>query len=195
MTATLEQIKSLRESTGLSIMSCKKALSETNGDLEKALELLRKKGETKAQKVAERFGLNQLAIKISSEHKNLLEHVSTWEDLKDTEISLAERIKLAGLNKHMKEILQKSTIITAQITEEKVSIHRERKVCLICKGEVLGYIYVCNCDAIYCESCSRALTDLENVCWACDMPIDYSKPVKPPVVEEKVEIEEKIKKK
>ncbi|MFX1573280.1 MAG: tetratricopeptide repeat protein [Promethearchaeota archaeon] len=145
---------------------------------------------TQAQKIAERFGLNQLAIKISTEHENLIDHISIWEDLKDAEMSLTERIKLAGLNKHMKEVLQKSTIITAQIVEEKVSIHRERKICLICKGDVLGYIYICDCDAIYCENCARALTDLENACWVCGAPIDISKPIKPYVKEE---IGEKVK--
>lgn len=53
------------------------------------------------------------------------------------------------------------------------------EVCLVCKGEVLGYIYICDCDAIYCENCARALTDLENACWVCGAPIDISKPIKP----------------
>ncbi len=147
---------------------------------------------TQAQKIAERFGLNQLATKISSEHKNLLDQLSTWENLKNTEISLTERIKLAGLNKHMKEVLQKSAIITAQISEQKVTIHREQKICLVCKGEIRGYMYVCDCDSIYCENCARALTDLENVCWVCDAPIDISKPTKP-YKEEKLEEKDIIK--
>jgi len=43
---------------------------------------------------------------------------------------------------------------------------------------VFGFSYICKCGASYCENCARALTNLENVCWACDVPIDYSKPVK-----------------
>jgi elongation factor Ts len=54
MTVTVEQIKELREKTGVSMMSCKKALEETNGDFDKAVEILRKKGEAKAQSRAER---------------------------------------------------------------------------------------------------------------------------------------------
>ncbi len=134
---------------------------------------------TQAQKIAERFGLNQLATKISAEHNNLLEQLSMWENLQKTEISLSERIKLAGLDKHMKETLQKSAIITTQIFEQNVTIHREQKVCLVCKGEIKGYMYVCECDAIYCENCARALTNLENVCWVCNTPLDISKPTKP----------------
>ncbi len=50
---TIEQIKSLREQTGISMMECKKALTDTNGDIEKAIDLLRKKGEKIATKRAE----------------------------------------------------------------------------------------------------------------------------------------------
>lgn len=48
MTVSLDDIKKLREATGVSMMSCKKALEESNGDFEKAIEILRKKGEAKA---------------------------------------------------------------------------------------------------------------------------------------------------
>lgn len=47
---TLELIQKLREKTGLGIMDCKKALVETNGDVEKAIEILRKKGSLVAEK-------------------------------------------------------------------------------------------------------------------------------------------------
>lgn len=44
MAITVEQVKNLRAQTGAGMMDCKKALIETNGDLEKAVEILRKKG-------------------------------------------------------------------------------------------------------------------------------------------------------
>lgn len=46
---TIEQIKSLRERTSLSMMSCKKALEESKGNEEGAIKILRKKGELKAR--------------------------------------------------------------------------------------------------------------------------------------------------
>jgi elongation factor Ts len=52
ITATI--VKELREKTGAGMMDCKKALIEANGDLEKAAEILRKKGIAKASKKAER---------------------------------------------------------------------------------------------------------------------------------------------
>jgi len=66
------------------------------------------------------------------------------------------------------------------ITEEEVSVSKEKKICLVCKGKVgRNNIYLCpDCDAFYCKNCSEALSDMENVCWACNSPIDPSKPVK-----------------
>jgi len=55
MTAiTMDMIKKLREWSGAGIMDCKQALKETDGDLEKAMELLRKKRADVAQKKAHR---------------------------------------------------------------------------------------------------------------------------------------------
>ncbi len=51
---TTEQIKELRESTGLSIMQCRQALEEAQGDREKALELLKAKGAEIAGKKGDR---------------------------------------------------------------------------------------------------------------------------------------------
>lgn len=49
---TLELIQQLRERTGVGMMDCKKALTEAGGDIEKAIELLRKKGAAVAEKRA-----------------------------------------------------------------------------------------------------------------------------------------------
>lgn len=54
MPITTEQIKELRDMTGLSIMQCKKALEEANGDISKAVILLQKKGAGIAAKKADR---------------------------------------------------------------------------------------------------------------------------------------------
>jgi len=51
---TAAMVKELRDQTGSGMMDCKRALAETNGDLEKALDFLRKKGLAKAQKRAGR---------------------------------------------------------------------------------------------------------------------------------------------
>ena len=54
MKITTDQIKELREKTSAGIMDSKKALEETNGDITKAAEILRKKGLEKADKKSDR---------------------------------------------------------------------------------------------------------------------------------------------
>ncbi len=54
MAITAAQVKELREITGIGMMECKKALEATGGDMEKAVEELRKKGLAKAAKKADR---------------------------------------------------------------------------------------------------------------------------------------------
>ena len=54
MAVTAEAVKALRERTGAGMMECKKALVETNGDLEAAAEIMRKSGLAKADKKASR---------------------------------------------------------------------------------------------------------------------------------------------
>src|SRR3989344_7071728 len=51
---TMEQIKELRDKTGVSVMQCKKALEESGGDMDKALIILRKKGSDIASKKSDR---------------------------------------------------------------------------------------------------------------------------------------------
>ena len=55
-------VKDLREKTGVGMMDCKKALTETNGDIEKAIEYLREKGITKAAKKSSRIAAEGLVL-------------------------------------------------------------------------------------------------------------------------------------
>ena len=54
MAISAQQVKELRDKTGAGMMDCKKALTESDGDFEKAIEILRKKGASVAAKRAER---------------------------------------------------------------------------------------------------------------------------------------------
>ena len=55
MAVTAQMVKELREKTGAGMMDCKKALTETNGDMDKAIDYLREKGIAKAAKKADRI--------------------------------------------------------------------------------------------------------------------------------------------
>jgi len=150
---------------------------------------------TQAQQIAERYSLNRLALEISNEHKNLIDRLELWEQLKNSEAPISERFELAQINEQMERMHRSRVMIKTQIIEDEVAIHKERKICLVCRGDVFGFSYICKCGANYCESCARAVSNLENVCWACEEAIDYSKPVKPyKDEEEKVEMGKKSKK-
>ena len=65
-----EQVKELREKTGAGMMDCKKVLTETNGDEEKAIELLRERGIAKAAKKSDRIAAEGLvAAYVTEVHK------------------------------------------------------------------------------------------------------------------------------
>ena len=57
---TASQVKDLREKTGAGMMDCKKVLTETDGDMEKAIELLRERGIAKAAKKSDRVAAEGL---------------------------------------------------------------------------------------------------------------------------------------
>src|SRR5580698_9011358 len=78
MNITADTVKQLRERTGAGMMECKKALVETQGDLDAAAELMRKTGLAKADKkaarvaaegtvVIEREGSNAVLVEVNSE--------------------------------------------------------------------------------------------------------------------------------
>ena len=70
MAVTAAQVKALREKTGAGMMDCKKALVEANGDEEKAIEILRKKGLAKAAKKADRNAAEgRVEVYISDDYK------------------------------------------------------------------------------------------------------------------------------
>ena len=62
MSITAAQVKELRERTGVGMMECKKALVETNGDIDAAIELMRKMGMAKAAKKAGRTAAEGVII-------------------------------------------------------------------------------------------------------------------------------------
>ncbi|MEG0591183.1 MAG: translation elongation factor Ts, partial [Lachnospiraceae bacterium] len=69
MAITAGMVKELRELTGVGMMDCKKALNETNGDMDEAVEYLRKNGQAKAEKKAGRIAAEGLVRAIVKEDK------------------------------------------------------------------------------------------------------------------------------
>ena len=67
MAITAAMVKELREKTGAGMMDCKKALTQTEGDMEKAMDYLRENGMAKAQKKADRIAAEGLCEGLVSE--------------------------------------------------------------------------------------------------------------------------------
>lgn len=74
MAITAQMVKELREKTGAGMMDCKKALQETDGDMEKAIDYLREKGIAKAAKKGDRIAAEGLtSVKVEGNEAVILE--------------------------------------------------------------------------------------------------------------------------
>lgn len=77
---TAQDVKSLREKTGAGMMDCKKALQETNGDMEEAITWLREKGISKAAKKASRIAAEGLTKAVEKGNKAAIIEVNSETD-------------------------------------------------------------------------------------------------------------------
>ncbi|MGN0536859.1 MAG: translation elongation factor Ts, partial [Acutalibacteraceae bacterium] len=66
MNFTAQDVKALREKTGCGMMDCKKALTEANGDMDKAVDFLREQGLAKAAKKASRIAAEGIAYAVTN---------------------------------------------------------------------------------------------------------------------------------
>ena len=76
-----------------------------SSDLEEARRLL-----AKGQQIAEKFGLTRLAMSISEEHDKLLNELSVWEGLRESNAPMGERIELARLNDQVVKMIRKGVV-------------------------------------------------------------------------------------
>ncbi|MBS0530488.1 MAG: translation elongation factor Ts, partial [Proteobacteria bacterium] len=79
-TITAAMVKDLRETTGVGMMDCKQALTENNGDMQAAIDWLRKKGLSKAAKKAGRVAAEGLIGAVTSGTKGVVIEVNSETD-------------------------------------------------------------------------------------------------------------------
>ena len=99
---SLEKIKKLRELTGVGFKDCKNAIDETQGDIEKSIEFLRKKGIAKANQKMERVAADGLICICEKNNKFSIIEMNSETDFvaKNNEfISFAEEVSELALNK------------------------------------------------------------------------------------------------
>ena len=80
MAITAGMVKELREMTGAGMMDCKKALTETNGDMEAAVEVLRKSGAAKMEKKASRIAAEGIARVAKNANEVVVAEVNSETD-------------------------------------------------------------------------------------------------------------------
>ena len=80
MAFTAADVKKLREMTNVGMMDCKKALAETDGDMDKAIEYLREKGLAKAAKKAGRIAAEGMAYATVIDNKGVIVEVNAETD-------------------------------------------------------------------------------------------------------------------
>ena len=96
----LDKVKKLRGLTGVGFKDCKKAIDENNGDIEKSIEFLRKKGIAKANKKMERVAADGLVCICEKENKFSIIEINTETDFaaKNNEfIKFAEEVSNLAL--------------------------------------------------------------------------------------------------
>jgi elongation factor Ts len=152
MEITASMVKDLRERTGAGMMDCKKALVESNGDMDKAIDYLREKGISKAAKKAERIaaeGLSNIYIKgdnaVVVELNSETDFVAKNAEFKELLDKIGNTIlgsKAKDLDEALKLECGKETLndlivnATAKIGE-KISLRRF-EIVKKSKGEVFG---------------------------------------------------------
>ena len=128
-TITAAMVKELREKTGAGMMDCKKALQETDGDMDKAVDFLRKKGVAKAEKKASREvkdGLVEAYIHAGGKLGVLVEvncetdFVAKTDDFKDFVHNVA--MQIAATN----PIAIQREDVPAELVEKELTIYKEQ---------------------------------------------------------------------
>ncbi|MDA3076702.1 translation elongation factor Ts [Campylobacter sp. JMF_04 NA10] len=114
MEISAQMVKELRESTGAGMMDCKKALVETNGDMEKAVDLLREKGLGKAAKKADRLASEGLVCVEVNGNAATISEVNSETDF------VARNQNFIDLVKNITIHVQKNSIETVEALNESV---------------------------------------------------------------------------
>ena len=146
MAITAALVKELRERTGLGMMECKKALVEVDGDIEKAIEELRKSGQAKAAKKAGRTAAEGVvAVKVADDAKfGMLVEVNSETDFVarddnflgyvNTVVERAFETKQTDIPALMDGDLETARLALVQKIGENISVRRAAAL----EGDVVG---------------------------------------------------------
>lgn len=153
MAITAALVKELRERTAAGMMDCKKALVETDGDMDAAIELMRKKGQAKAAKKAGRVAAEGTIIIKSNDGVAALVEVNCETDFvarDESFLDFANRVAEVALNNKITDIntLNSASLGELSVEETRLALVNKigenmtvRRVAIV-EGENLGeYIH------------------------------------------------------
>ena len=155
MDFTAKDVSVLRERTGCGMMDCKKALSEAEGDMEKAIEVLRERGLAKAAKKAGRIAAEGLVLSVVDEKKKIgvilevnaeTDFVAKNEQFKAF-IGMCASILLEQRPNSVEELMDckdSSGMTVAQILQDKILTIGENLVVRrfeILEGNLISYVH------------------------------------------------------
>jgi len=173
MEVSMDLIKKLREMTGAGVLDCKKALEEASGDIEKAVEILRKKGAAIAEKKAGRVtkeGLIVAYVHFNGRIGVLLEmncetdFVARTDEFKELAYNLAKQVAA------MKPRYVKKEDVPEEVIEKEREIYRaqikdkpEHVIERIVEGKLEKFFeQVCLYEQTYIFDESKKVKDLIN---------------------------------
>ena len=158
MAVTASMVKELRELTGAGMMDCKKALNETDGDMDAAIEYLRKNGEAKAVKKAGRIAAEGLVmaevkddktaaiVELNSETDFVAKNAEFQAFVKAvtnqamaTEAKDMDTFMAEAWNEDSSKTVQDALTEKISVIGEKLSIRRFEKI--VSNGCVVSYIH------------------------------------------------------
>ena len=186
MAITAAMVKELREMTGAGMMDCKKALGETNGDMDAAVEFLRKNGQAKAEKKASRIAAEGLCrvvtdgdqkaaiVEVNSEtdfvaknedfqaYVEAVAQQALTSDAADLDAFLAEKWNLDESKTVNDALTDKIAVIGENLTIRrfaKVTAENGFVVSYVHAGGRIGVIVEAECEKV-CDEAKEACTNL-----------------------------------
>ena len=134
---TANMVKELRESTGAGMLDCKKALTETTGNMEEAITWLREKGISKAAKKQTRIAAEGLAKALVEGNKAVIVEINSETDFvaKNPEFTgLVDLIATAILNSNVKTVEEANRLEVNGSTIENIIVDKTATI-----GEKLSF--------------------------------------------------------
>ena len=131
MEVTASMVKDLREATGAGMMDCKKALAETNGNMDEAVNYLREKGIAKSAKKESRISAEGLANIYVDGNKAVILEVNSETDFVSKNEEFKEMINTIGkalLNSDVKTVEEAKELQTEEGTIGELIINKTAKI-------------------------------------------------------------------